>query len=279
MRPLNGEKSMRIIDAQVHLWRKGVPSTFHRVEPYLVEDAIREMDEAGVDGAVIHPPASWDPDSNEQAVEAVQAYPKRFIIFAYPPLDRPDSRSIVENLKQRTGMHGMRFYFNSPHNRSWPLDGRVDWLWPTAEKAGLPVALLAADWLPLVGQIAERHPGLKLIVDHMGTLRGAKGDAAFPKMHELTALAKYPNVAVKLTGGPFYAADPYPFKSLHKHYRAMYDAFGPRRLFWGTDITKMPCSWRQCIDHVLEIDWIPEADKRLIMGQGLCDWIGYKWPE
>ena len=24
-----------------------------------------------------------------------------------------------------------------------------------------------------------------------------------------------------------------------------YDAFGPQRMFWGTDITKMPCSWRQ----------------------------------
>jgi predicted TIM-barrel fold metal-dependent hydrolase len=75
----------------------------------------------------------------------------------------------------------------------------LDWLWPAAEKAGLPMALLAGDWLPLLGQIAERHPGLKLMVDHMGALRGAKGDAAFPNMKELTALARYPNVAVKLT--------------------------------------------------------------------------------
>ena len=45
------------------------------------------------------------------------------------------------------------------------------------------------------GKIAERHPGLKMIVDHMGALRGAKGDAAFPRMHELTALARLPNVA------------------------------------------------------------------------------------
>src|SRR5215813_15151063 len=89
----------------------------------------------------------------------------------------------------------------------WPTDGTIDWLWPAAEKAQLPVALLAGDWLPLLGEIAARHPGLKLIVDHMGALRGAKGDAAFPNMKELTALAKLPNVAVKLTGGPFYADD------------------------------------------------------------------------
>jgi predicted TIM-barrel fold metal-dependent hydrolase len=95
-------------------------------------------------------------------------------------------------------------------------------------------------------------------------------------MDELVALARYPNVAVKLTGGPFYADDAYPFRSLHKHYRRMYDAFGPNRLFWGTDITKMPCSWRECVTHFQEIDWIPAADKRLIMGDALCAWIGWQ---
>lgn len=266
---------MPIIDAQVHLYRKGDARPPHRPAPYLVEDAIREMDEAGVDGAILHPPVSWDPDSNEQAVEAAAAYPKRFAIFGNPPLDRPDSPEIIASWKARPGMRGLRFYFGSPHNARWPMDGTLDWLWPAAEKAGLPTALLAGDWLPVFGQIAERHPGLKLMVDHMGALRGARGDAAFPKMDELVALARYPNVAVKLTGGPFYADDPYPFRSLHKHYRAMYDAFGPHRLFWGTDITKMPCSWRECVTHFQEIDWIPDADKKLIMGDAICEWIGW----
>ena len=266
---------MAIIDAQIHLWRKGTASPPHLARPYLVEEAIAGMDEAGVDGAIIHPPASWDPDSNEQAVEAVQAYPKRFVIFGYPPIDKPDPQLIAAYAK-RPGMVGLRLYFNRPHNQSWPVDGKVDWVWPAAEKAGLVVALLAGDWLEKFGRIAEQYPGLKLVVDHMAAVRGAKGMAAFPRMRELTDLARYPNVAVKLTGGPFYADDAYPFKSLHTHYRAMYDAFGPRRLFWGTDITKMPCSWRQCVTHFQEIDWIPEADKKLIMGDAICDWIGWK---
>ena len=267
---------MAIIDAQVHLWRKGTASPPHLTRPYLVEEAVRAMDAAGVDGAILHPPASWDSDSNEQAFEAVQAYPQRFAILANPPLDRPESPSLIAAWKQRPGVLGYRFYFNRPHNQQWPVDGTLDWLWPAAEKAGTPLALLAGDWLPRFGAIAERHPGLKLIVDHMGARRGAKGDAAFPKMAELTALARHPNVAVKLTGGPFYADDVYPFKSLHPHYRAMVDAFGPRRLFWGTDITKMPCSWQECVSHFQAIDWIPPADKKLIMGDAICDWLGWK---
>jgi len=267
---------MAIIDAQIHLWRKGTATPPHLARAYLVEEAIQDMDAAGVDGAILHPPASWDADSNEQAIEAVEAYPKRFRILGNPPLDRPESPQLIESWKSRPGMLGYRFYFNKPNNKTWPTDGSIDWLWPAAEKAGTPLALLAGDWLPLLGTIAERHPGLKLIVDHMGALRGAKGNAAFPAMDDLVKLARYPNVAVKLTGGPFYADDAYPFRSLHPHYRRMYDAFGPRRLFWGTDITKMPCSWRACVTHFQEIDWIPEADKRLIMGEAICDWLGWE---
>jgi predicted TIM-barrel fold metal-dependent hydrolase len=266
---------MPIIDAQVHLWRTGTPTIRHRKGPYLADEAVRGMDEAGVDGAILHPPY-WDPESNEQAIEAVLAYPKRFAILGNFPLDKPESRALVPTWKQRPGMLGLRFYFTHPHDRTWPMDGTMDWFWPAAEKAGLPVALLAGDWLPHFGRIAERHPGLNMIVDHMGAVRGATGDAAFPKMQELTALAKLPNVAVKLTGGPFYADDAYPFKSLHKHYHAMYDAFGPRRLFWGSDITKMPCTWRQCVTHLQQIDWMTEADKKLVMGEAICDWIGWK---
>lgn len=43
----------------------------------------------------------------------------------------------------------------------------------------MPVALGAAMFLPTVGKIAERHPGLKLMVDHMGVPRASKGEAAY----------------------------------------------------------------------------------------------------
>ncbi len=152
------------------------------------------------------------------------------------------SAAQIETWKQQPGVLGLRYTFLQPHMKTWPTDGTMDWLWPAAERLGLPVALLAGDFLPLVGEIAERHPRLRLIVDHFGVKRGNKDDAAFVTMPQLLALAKHPNIAVKTTGGPQYVTDPYPFKSLQKHYHAIYDAFGPRRMFWGTDITRMPCT-------------------------------------
>ena len=110
-------------------------------------------------------------------------------------------------------------------------------------------------------------------------MRGNKDDAAFVTMPQLLALAKHPNIAVKATGGPQYVTDSYPFKSLQKRYHAIYDAFGPRRMFWGTDITRMPCSWRECVTAFTEeIPWLSEADKELIMGRGLREWIGWRRP-
>jgi predicted TIM-barrel fold metal-dependent hydrolase len=269
---------MLIVDAQIHIWSRGTTLPPHRAEPYSKEQVLGDMDAAGVDRAVVHPP-SWDPDSNELAIAAARAHPNRFAILGRLALDRPESHSLIAGWKKQPGMLGLRFTFLQPHQKSWPTDGTMDWLWPAAERAGVPVALLANDFLPLVGQIAERHPGLKLIVDHMGALRGNKGAAAFRTMPDLVALARHPNVAVKATGGPSYATDDYPFRSLHPYYQKLYDAFGPKRMFWGTDITRMPCSWRQCVTAFTEeTPWLPAADKELIMGGAICDWLGWKRP-
>ena len=267
---------MLIVDSQIHLWAKGTTLPPHRAQPYPMDEALRDMDAAGVDAAVIHPP-SWDPQSSELAVAAAVAHPKRFAILGRFALDAPESRNLVEGWKRRPGMLGLRFTFLQPRQRTWPTDGTMDWLWPAAERAGLPVALLAFEFLPLVGEIAGRHPGLKLIVDHMGALLGHRGDAAFARLPQLLALARHPNIAVKASGGPGYATDAYPFPSLHPRYRAIYDAFGPQRMFWGTDITRMPCSWRECVTHFTEeLPWLPPRDLELIMGRALCDWIGWR---
>jgi predicted TIM-barrel fold metal-dependent hydrolase len=268
---------MLIVDAQVHIWGSGPPTNpAHRqVSVFSKDELLKEMDEAGVDAAVIHPPG-WDPNANELAVEAARQHPNRLAILGNFPLDRPESRALIDGWKSRPGMLGLRFVFNQPHQRSWLTDGTIDWLWPAAERAGLPVALMASTFLPVVGQVAERHPRLRLIVDHLGRVSGTKDDAAFANLPEMLALARYPNVAIKATGAPSYSSEPYPYRNIHPYLRQIYDAFGPERMFWGTDITRMPCSWRQCVTMFAEeLPWLTERDKELIMGRALCTWLDW----
>ena len=89
---------MLIVDAQVHIWGSGKPTNAaHRqVSAFTKDELLKEMDEAGVDAAVIHPPASWDPNANELAVEAAGQHPGRLAILGNFPLDQPESRALID---------------------------------------------------------------------------------------------------------------------------------------------------------------------------------------
>ena len=268
---------MLIVDAQVHIWADSIPTNpAHRQIPnYSAADLLKEMDESGISAAVIHPPG-WDTNAGKLAIEAAQQHPDRLSVLGNFPLDREESRSLVDGWKQQPGMLGLRFTFQQSHQQVWPSDGTMEWLWPAAAQAGIPVALAASAFIPVVGQIAERHPGVKLIVDHFGRGGGGKDEAAFANLGDLLELAKHPNVAVKATGAPSYSSAPYPFSNIHDYLHQVYDAFGPQRMFWGTDITRMPCSWRQCVTlFTEELPWLSESDKELIMGRALCEWLDW----
>src|SRR3989442_4984711 len=172
---------MLIVDSQIHLWQNGKMSAHHRQIPtYSVDDALAEMRPAGVDGAVIHPPSSLGEAVNMLAVEAVRLHPARFCILGHFDLESADREKIVAHWRDRPGMLGFRFTFNQPHQKAWWTDGSLDWFWAACEKEALPIGLLAGGHMAALSKIAERHPRLK----------------------EMLALAKLPNVAVKMSGAP-----------------------------------------------------------------------------
>ena len=112
---------------------------------------------------------------------------------------------------------------------------------------------------------------------HMARPRFSIDDAGFSDLPELLALAKYPNVAVKATGGPSYSSEVYPYRNIHPYIKQIFDAFGPDRMFWGTDITRMPCTWKQCVTlYTEEMPWLKGRDLELVMGRALCNFIGWK---
>jgi hypothetical protein len=48
-------------------------------------------------------------------------------------------------------------------------------------------------------------------------------------------------------------------------------------MFWGTEITRMPRSWRQCVTvFTEELPWLKGLDLELVVGEVLCKWVG--WP-
>ena len=276
---------MLIVDSQIHIWQNGKMSAHHRQIPtYSIDDAVAEMASAGVDCAVIHPPSSLGEAVNTYAVEAVRKHPAKFCILGHFDLQSPDRENIVARWRERPGMLGFRFTFNQPHQKAWWTDGSLDWFWVACEKQKLIVGLLASGkaHMDALGKIAERHPGMRVHIDHIGRGGGGSGvkdDAVYADLADMLALARYPNIGVKLSGAPSTSSQPYPYKNIHGYLKRIVDAFGPDRCFWGTDITRMPISYRQCVTMFTEeMPWLKGRDLERVMGGAIVDWLGWKRP-
>lgn len=266
-----------IVDSQVHIWENANLNAQHRQIPtYSKDDLLREMDGAGVDAAIICPPASLF-DVNTLAVEAHVEHPDRLGVMGWFPLDDEKARDRVGEWMRRPGMLGLRWALNRPEQKTWLKDGSLDWLWPVAEEQNVPLAFLVNDNMREFGEIARNYPGLKLMIDHIGRSSLSKDEASFRSLPDMIALARYPNVAVKLSSAPNYSSESYPWRNIHGYLKDIFDAFGPDRCFWGTDITRLQASMGQAITMFTEeLPWLKGSDLERVMGRGICDWLGWK---
>ena len=271
MTTLSSSKRM-VVDAQVHVWNAdrqwgGVKPQMP--EPFTIEKLVPMMDEAGVDRVVIVPPT---PLGNGYGLEAAKRYPGRFAVMGPIALKDPKSAELLPKWRSQPGMLGVRLLFAGPTEK-WLTDGTADWFWPVAERAGVPVMFLAPEKGPEFGRIAERHPRLNLIIDHMGLSAAiVSAGRTLSAIEHALSLAKYPNLSVKLSAAPNYSSQPYPYRDMYQHIRRLFAAFGPQRCYWGTDITNAfeKATYQQRIAHFTEtLDFLTEEDKDWVMGRGI----------
>jgi predicted TIM-barrel fold metal-dependent hydrolase len=278
---------MMIIDSGVHIWlpeapdRRWMPGrTAHLPEPLTYQKFGAMMDAAGVGHTVLVPP-SWEGDRIDYSLEAAQKFPNRFAVMGRFPINEPEQRARLETWREQKGMLGVRLTLHHEWDRAWMSDGTADWFWPAAERLGIPVMLNAPYSHKEIGEVAARHPRLRIILDHLGARTTQKDDALAPQIKSTASLAKHPNVHVKLTLVPVFSTAPYPYKNIQPCIRQLLDAFGPRRCFWGTDASAMlqrtSCSYDQCVKlFTEEMDFVSAADQEWIMGRGLAECLN--WP-
>ncbi|NNN29143.1 amidohydrolase family protein [Streptomyces sp. S3(2020)] len=267
---------MHIIDAQIHLWAGESAPPHHWRAPYTVETALRDMDEAGVHRAV-NCPAVWDADANDYAVEAAKQHPDRFATLGWFPLDETADESRVDAWLDKPGMLGLRFMLAAPDMADRIASGDLDWLWAAADRRKAPMGIMVLPpYLAAVGDVAARYPNMRLLIDHLAVNPFEKLPDAAAHLDALLALARHPNIAVKATAVPSMATDAYPFASTHGVLRQVFDAYGAQRMFWGTDITRLHCSWREAVTMFTEeLPWLRGRDLELVMGRAVADWIGW----
>ena len=282
---MGGSDLSPVVDAQVHVWLPEGPDrpwppggaerarAMHRHEPITGPALLAEMREAGVDRAVLVPPF-FEGYRNDYAIACAAAAPEAFRVMARVDLRTGDPGPVRDVLRDPV-VAGVRLVF-------LPADaGRIDdpaaaWFWSFAEVEDVPVMLLASGQLQALGELARARPGLRLAVDHLG-LTGQHTDAAIaPEIAELVALAGLANVSVKATAAPCYSTEPYPYPALHPFLRQLHDAFGPERLFWGSDLSRLRGNYPDLVRLFREeLDFLSPAEVEAVMGRGILAWLDW----
>lgn len=278
---------MHIVDSQIHIFRAPTADRpwpaanarfVHTHASVLAEDVLPQMDAAGIAAAYLVPP-SFEGDYNDVVLDAVTRHPARFRILGRLALHAPDARAQLESISRMWQMRGIRLTFLGP-TKQWIRDGSVEWLWPLAEELGVAVSIYAFGELPAIERIARLHPRLRVSIDHLSLSHRDVMDAAIlPVIDALVGLARYPNVAVKATCLPSYVTEAYPYPTLQQVLHRVIGAFGAERVFFGSDLTRLPGSYRQLVeffDHALA--GRPARERELVMGRAAMDWYGWGDP-
>ena len=264
-----------IYDAHLHIWNAEGPGTpwrqgwgRHAHGPkFSVEDAFDAMRSAGVARAALVP-AAWDLTGNELVLSAAARFPDRFTAFVTPELREPVGADALRAWRER-GAAGLRVMFPPAMRSSWLEDGTADWFWPAAARAGMPVMVWAPGQTQAVADVARRNPELRVLIDHLNLGMEPFSPVALAEVELVCALAGMPNVAVKASALPCDISDTTALL------RTVVAAYGADRVFWGSDIGRLSCTYRDAIAIVADGDWTADArDRSRVLGDGFESWVG-----
>jgi L-fuconolactonase len=203
-----------------------------------VESLVHQMDRNGVDQAVlIQMMSQYD---NRYQFDCVRRYPGRFAPVVLVDAQQSAAAEELSRLVDE-GASGVRL---SAIMRSPGADPLA--IWRTAERLRLPVSCAgAATDLASAGFAAllETLPQLAVVIEHLGSLGQPRGNPiAAETAAQVMALARFPNVTMKITGlGEFSrrampVQQPSPFEQpVPDLLQQAVAAFGPERLMWGSD--------------------------------------------
>ena len=227
-----------VIDSHLHVWsddpRRYPWADGGPAQAGSVELLLETMDRHGVDQACLVQSIHYLFD-NRYAADCLARYPGRFSAIAVMDRNAADAVERLERLVTGDGFEGLRMHLSRADDPAEWAAPSQDPIWRKAEELGACfLSFGPAEMQPAVEPIIARHPGVAVILDHLG---GAPFDEEppFPLLGNVLALARHPNVYVKFTPQAARAAGPFPFADQHSVYERIYDAFGPQRLMWGTD--------------------------------------------
>jgi L-fuconolactonase len=276
---------MSIIDSQVHAYEANTPqrpwySVPNWPDHVTGDEMVAAMDRVSVDGAIFISSFSMYRYDASYAVEVQRAHPGRMAIVKPVDPDDPDVADVVADWKQTPGAVGIRIMLTKENKRApdHPGIGRIA---RAAVHHDLPVNLLCWDNLDAGTALIDRYPDTRFILDHLGILQPRTPPAPEQPWHELPkvlALAKRPNVVIKVSGACTLSREPYPYPDIWDPLGRVFDAWGFERCLWGTDWTRAfaVVNYAQAVEPFRATSRLSASERAMLMGGACAKAYGWK---
>jgi len=239
---------------------------------FTVEDLVRAMDTGGVDHACIVQRATIYGYDNRYALDAVAAFPKRFVPIVVLDAQDPASPRTLKDLAAKVRLGGLRIVAPelTEKDTAW-LDGEEALgLWRAAADLGLPVTVILyrknneAGRTALLG-IARQFRGVPILIDHVGVPHASSPETRFAASQWIKYIVPPPpgfgiaetvaqfgdlgHVHFKFTDINFDRLEEENFDSA-AFVRALADRFGAERLLWGSDVGQSPAPYPEKLERL-----------------------------
>ena len=211
-------------------------------------------------------------------LEVYEKHPDRFGLIK--PFD-PESESVDEDVSEWTslpGVVGVRFMlarvsFDADHPG-------VNQIFNAAARADVPLNVMCSQKLDIMHQLVRRNPDTQIVIDHLGLAQPYEPPAPpdpWADLPEVTALAQFDNVAIKISGAGTLSHEPFPYPDIWEPLRRIFDAFGIERCMWGTDWTRAVrlLTYEQGVEAFRVTDELSDSERTALMGgtlQKIYDW-------
>ena len=271
------------IDCQVHAYERDRPERPWRAvlagpDAVTGDDMVAAMDAVGVDGALLISPFTIYGFDAGYVLEVYDQHPDRFGLIK--PFD-PHSPTVADEVAEwtaRPGVVGARIMLSfADYDVN---DAGLDEILAAGARAGVPVNVLCSGKLPLFRELARRHPGTQLVIDHVGLAQPfhpPPPDVPFADLDNVLSLAEFEHVAIKISGACTLSREPFPYADIWQPLGRIFEAYGFERCMWGTDWTRAVnlLTYEQGVEAFRVAEQLSDAERAALMGgtlQRIYNW-------
>lgn len=229
------------IDAHQHFWRLArgdygwlTPALGPIYRDFMPDDLTPELASAKIDKTILVQAAPSEAETHF-LLEIAAKTPFVAGVVGWVDFDAPDAATHIATMTQNPRLVGLRPMIHDIADPDWMLSAHLAPVFEALIAHDLTFdALVKPPHLTRLLVLAERYPGMRIVIDH-----GAKPLIARqsfdPWRADMAAFAGRPNVTCKLSGLVTEAAPDWRDADLSPVFSHLIAVFGPERLIFGSD--------------------------------------------